>query len=84
MATNDVAKCQRELIATFDIVPRASGERLRSLWTRPCGEALAVASGLLEDTIRLAEEHSHADLARFRDAVADCRIPAAPSKPRDG
>jgi hypothetical protein len=74
-------KWQRHLISGLAAVPDRLTERLGAMTASPPAEAFPAAETLLEDTVRLAEAHTGADLSAFRQALAERRQPLDPPPP---
>src|SRR5580693_3437844 len=75
-------KWQRQLTTGLGLVPDRLAERLESMSNGPPGEALQAAEALLTQIVTLAEAHSDADIAAFREALAQRRQPLDPPRPR--
>lgn len=71
-------KWQRHLITGLEVVPERLTERLETMSASPPMEAFRAAEALLEDTVRLAEARTDADLSSFRQALAERRRPVDP------
>ena len=76
-----LAKWQQQLLAGLDLAPDALPQRLEDLWHRPYPRALMNAETLLAETLRLAAQHSTADLGAFREALAEHRRPVEALRP---
>jgi hypothetical protein len=74
-------KWQRHLISGLAAVPDRLTERLETMTASPPSEAFPAAQALLEDTVRLAEARTGADLSAFRQALAQRRQPLDPPSP---
>ena len=74
-------KWQRHLISGLAAVPDRLTERLQTMTASPPSEAFPAAQTLLEDTVRLAEARTGADLSAFRQALAERRQPLEPPPP---
>lgn len=68
-----MAKWQQHLIAGLNIAPNRLDERLDALWRRSPLDALANAEALLAEILRLAEQHTGAELSDFREAFLERR-----------
>jgi hypothetical protein len=66
-------KWQHHLLAGLPIAPDRLTERLDQLTSAPLAEAIEAAEHLLADTVRLAGEHTTADLASFRTELSERR-----------
>jgi hypothetical protein len=75
-------KWQRHLTTGLGLVPDRLAERLESISNGPPEEALQAAEALLTQIVTLAEAHSDADIAAFREALAQRRQPLDPPRPR--
>jgi hypothetical protein len=64
-----------------DLAPDALAQRLEDLWHRPYPRALMIAETLLAEPLRLAAQHSGADLDSFRETLAEQRRPADAMRP---
>jgi hypothetical protein len=73
---------QRHLLTGLEMAPERLAERLESMAASPPAEAFRAAGALLEDTVRLAEARTDADISSFRQALAERRRPVDP--PRAG
>jgi hypothetical protein len=71
-------KWQRHLIAGLEVAPDRLAERLGLLSAARHTEALQAAEALLTDIVLLAEAHTRADLAAFREELAGCRRAIGP------
>ena len=74
-------KWQRHLTTGLRLVPGRLAERLESLSNGQPGEALQAAETLLAEIVTLAETHSDADIAAFREALSGRRQAIGPPQP---
>jgi hypothetical protein len=70
-----IIKWQHHLIAGLNVTPDRLDERLDALWQRSPLDALANAETLLAELLRLADQHSGAELSDFREAFLEHRQP---------
>jgi hypothetical protein len=68
-------KWQRRLLDGMRLTPRELNTRLQLMWTGEDSHALAATEDLLSDTLALADQHSKAQLGKFREAFAARRKP---------
>ena len=66
-------KWQRHLTTGLGLVPEHLAERLESLSNGRPEEALRAEEALPAETVTLAEAHSDADIAAFREALSERR-----------
>lgn len=71
-------KWQRGLMTELRVCPSQLAERLDSLWRTSHQAAFVQAEALLAETVRLASEHSNADLRPFLEEFSERRQPASP------
>jgi hypothetical protein len=75
-------KWQRHLTTGLGLVPDRLAERLESMSNGRPGDAVQAAEALLTEIMTLAEAHSDADIAAFRELLSQRRQPLDPPQPR--
>lgn len=73
-----VPKWQHRLLASLSVAPAQLGELLDAMWAQDRRAGLDAAARALEGTLALAERHSSADVASFREALREQRCPTGP------
>jgi hypothetical protein len=64
-------KWQRHLMTGLDVAPGRLAERLDAITSGPPAAALEAAETLLADVVLLTQAHTDADIAAFREAMAE-------------